>query len=64
MSQSIREGGGTGGVETVATIGNGGIPIYGLCAVVFCFQWWRDVRVYPEGPECVVEIEDDHLGER
>jgi hypothetical protein len=50
--------------EIIATMGMGGVPIYGLCAVVFCFEWGRDVRVYPEGPQCVVEIKYDHFWKR
>ena len=29
------------------------------CVVVFAFEGWGDVRVDPEGPEGVVEVEDD-----
>jgi len=40
------------------------IPILDLQPAFLCFQWWCDVCIHPEGPECVVEVEDHHLGER
>lgn len=43
--------------------GGVGIPIYGFCTVVFGFEGWGDVCVYPEGPEGVVEVEDYHFWE-
>lgn len=27
------------------------------------FEGRADVRIYPEGPQCVIEIEDDEFGE-
>ena len=36
----------------------------GQPAVAAAFERGRDVRVDPEGPEGVVEVEDDELGQR
>ena len=39
------------------------IPINGPRAAIFGLEWRADVGVDPEGPQRVVEVEDDHAGE-
>ncbi len=40
------------------------MPVDGPTTVVARFERRRDVRVDPEGPECVVEVEDEEFRER
>lgn len=40
------------------------LPVDGFGVVVFGFQRRCDVGVDPEGPERIVEVEDDDLGQR
>ena len=39
-------------------------PIHRFRAAIFRFQWWRNVSINPEWPQCVIEIEDDHSRKR
>ena len=43
--------------------GGEGVPVHGARIVVFGFERRRHVRVDPEGPQRVVEVEDQQLWE-
>lgn len=40
-----------------------GLPINTLCSTILLFQRRRDVGIDPKGPEGVIEIKDEDLGQ-
>jgi hypothetical protein len=40
------------------------VAIFDLQATLDRFEGACDMRVYPKGPQCVVEVKDDHFGQR